>query len=275
MISSAETTSRLLKVDLDDRVVEIECKFLFPERVDAPLVVFLHEGLGSVAMWRDFPQALCDAGGFRGLVYSRPGYGRSTPRGKGEYWGPNFLEYQATKVLPRLFRALGIDAARERPWLFGHSDGGSIALIHAACFPGVAAGLIVLAPHIMVEAISVTSIHEVRQKFRDTDLAAKLARYHDDVESAFYGWNDVWLDPAFHDWNISDVVARITCPVLAIQGEGDEYGTMAQIDGIKAVLPDTELVKLGACGHSPHRDQPDAVIAASVAFIVARASARS
>lgn len=274
MTSSPETASRLVLVDLGDRAVDIEYQLLSPERVDAPLVVFLHEGLGSVATWRDFPQSFCDAGGFRGLVYSRPGYGRSTPRGRGEYWGPKFLEYQATEVLPRLFSALEIDAARERPWLFGHSDGGSIALIHAACFPGVAAGLVVLAPHIMVEAISVTSIHDVREKFRDSDLPAKLARYHDDVESAFYGWNDVWLDPAFRDWNISDVVARITCPVLAIQGEGDEYGTMAQIDGIKAVVPATELLKLDRCGHSPHRDRQDAVIAASVAFIAAHVAKR-
>ena len=261
------SASALVTVDLGDHPVAIEYQFLSPERVGAPLVVFLHEGLGSVAMWREFPRALCDAGGFRGLVYSRPGYGRSTPRRKDEYWGSRFLEYQAIELLPRLFHALGIDAAAERPWLFGHSDGGSIALINAACFPGVAAGLVVLAPHIMVEAISITSIHEVRETFRDTDLPTKLARYHDDVESAFYGWNDVWLDPAFRDWNISDVVARITCPVLAIQGEGDEYGTMAQIDGIRAVLPGTELVKLAACGHSPHRDHPDTVIAASVAFI--------
>jgi pimeloyl-ACP methyl ester carboxylesterase len=257
----------LISIDLGGRLVDIEYRFLNAHLTASPLVVFLHEGLGSVAMWREFPQALCDAGGFRGLVYSRPGYGRSTPRRKGEAWGPKFLGFQAQEVLPRLLRALGLDVAAEPPWLFGHSDGGSIALIHAASLARAVAGLVVMAPHIMVEAISVDSIHKVRQTFLETDLRARLARYHDDVESAFYGWNDAWLDPAFRDWDISDVVARITCPVLAIQGDGDEYGTMAQIDGIKAVLPATQLLKLGACGHSPQRDQPEAVIAATVAFI--------
>ncbi len=266
-MATSPSSSDLISVDLGDRRVEIEHRLLNPDRTEAPLIVFLHEGLGSVAMWRDFPRALCDSGGFRGLVYSRPGYGRSTPRRKDEAWGPKFLEYQAQEVLPRLFRALDIDAASDRPWLFGHSDGGSIALIHAACFKDLVAGLVVMAPHIMVEAISVASIHEVRQSFLETDLRARLARYHDDVESAFYGWNDVWLDPAFREWDITDVVAQIACPVLAIQGDGDEYGTMAQIEGIKAMLPDTELLKLANCGHSPQRDQPAAVIAASVAFI--------
>ena len=271
-MATRPTDSDLVCVDLGDRRVEIEYRLINPDRTAAPLIVFLHEGLGSVAMWRDFPQALCDAGGFRGLVYSRPGYGRSTPRRQGEAWGPKFLEYQAQEVLPRFFRALGIDTAADRPWLFGHSDGGSIALIHAALFKNSAAGLVVMAPHIMVEAISVASIHKVRRTFLETDLRAKLARYHNDVDSAFFGWNDVWLDPAFRKWDISDVVAQIACPVLAIQGDGDEYGTMAQIEGIQAMLPDTQLLKLKDCGHSPQRDQPAAVIAASVAFISSAAT---
>jgi pimeloyl-ACP methyl ester carboxylesterase len=260
-------TSAFADLRVDGRELRIEYVWIAPERAAAPLLVFLHEGLGSVAMWRDFPRALCDAGGYRGLVYSRPGYGRSTPRARAESWGPRFLEFQATEILPRLFEALGIDPAAERPWLFGHSDGGSIALIHAARFPGIAAGLVVLAPHIKVEAISVASIHKVRAVFQETDLPAKLARYHDDVCSAFYGWNDVWLDPAFRDWDISATLATIACPVLAIQGTDDEYGTMAQIDGIKAVVSQTELLKLETCGHSPHRDQAEKVIAATVDFI--------
>src|SRR5690606_12660650 len=125
-----------------------ELQWLGRERSDAPLLVFLHEGLGSVAMWRDFPQRLCDAGGLRGLVYSRPGYGQSTPRAPDERWTPQFMHQQALEVLPRVLADAGIDAARERPWLFGHSDGGSIALLHAAHFPGSVSGAVVLAPHL-------------------------------------------------------------------------------------------------------------------------------
>ena len=145
-------------------------------------LVFLHEGLGSVAMWRDFPARLCEAVGARGLVYSRPGYGRSTPRPHGEKWGVDFMHLQAREVLPALLTALGINAATDKPWLFGHSDGGSIALIHAALFPDRVAGVIVAAPHIFVEDISVTSIAKTREVYLTTDLRSKLARHHDDVD---------------------------------------------------------------------------------------------
>jgi pimeloyl-ACP methyl ester carboxylesterase len=234
---------------------------------DAPLLVFLHEGLGSVAMWRDFPARLCAAGGFRGLLWSRPGYGRSTPRAPGERWAPDFMHRQAADVMPRVLDGLGVDAAREPPWLFGHSDGGSIALLHAAAFPDRVAGAIVLAPHLFVEEVSVASIARAREDYLHGGLRGRLARFHDDVDSAFLGWNDVWLDPAFRAWNIEREVSAIRCPVLAVQGEDDAYGTMAQVEAIPRAVPGARVLALARCGHSPHRDRGDEVIAASVAFV--------
>ncbi|MEQ1594117.1 MAG: alpha/beta hydrolase [Casimicrobium sp.] len=247
--------------------LEIEYQFVGTTRPDAPLLVFLHEGLGSVSMWRDFPAKLCNAVGCRGLVYSRPGYGQSTPRASTEKWGVDFMHLQAREVLPALLNALQIDATKNPPYLFGHSDGGSIALIHAATFPKNVAGNIVAAPHTFVEKLSVDSIAKTRDVYLTTDLRPKLARHHRDPDSAFWGWNDIWLDPAFLAWDINTLLPQIACPVLAIQGVDDEYGTMAQIDNIAAALPATTLVKLASCGHSPHRDQPDAVISAVRQFI--------
>lgn len=223
-------------------------------------MVFLHEGLGSVSMWRDFPQRLCSALGWRGLVYSRPGYGSSSPRPAHERWAPDFMHRQATEVLPALLTALGLDAAANPIWLFGHSDGGSIALLHAAAFPAKVAGLVVLAPHILVEEVSVRSIEAARQAYTTTDLRQKLARHHDDPDSAFWGWNQVWLSAEFRSWNIAAELAAITAPVLALQGMDDEYGTLEQVRGIARALPGTQVLELPNCGHSPHRDQPDAVI---------------
>jgi len=234
---------------------------------DAPVMVFLHEGLGSVAMWRDFPARLCAAAGLRGLVYSRPGYGRSTPRPADQRWRPDFMHHQARVVLPALLRELGV----QRPWLFGHSDGGSIALLHAAAFPEAVRGAIVLAPHLFVEEVSVRSIEQARKAYLDTDLKQRLARYHDDVDSAFWGWNDIWLDPSFRDWSIEEEIDAIGCPVLAIQGVDDEYGTMEQIRAIPWRVPATRLLELAQCGHSPHKDQPEKVIEA-VTRLVRRGS---
>ena len=172
----------------------------------------------------------------------------------------------ALTVLPALLAALDIDTTRTPPWLFGHSDGGSIALIHAAHCPGKVAGLVVLAPHILVEDISVTSIEQARQAYLDTDLKARLGKHHADPDSAFWGWNEVWLSGAFRNWDIRAELGTITCPVLAVQGLDDEYGTLAQIRGIQTQAPHTRLLELPACGHSPHKDQPQAVIDAVCGF---------
>jgi pimeloyl-ACP methyl ester carboxylesterase len=246
------------------RPVRIEHAWVGVDDAAAPLLVFLHEGLGSVSMWRDFPQRLCTALGWRGLVYSRPGYGQSTPRSAEEQWGVDFMHRQADELLPALLQALGVTG---RYSLFGHSDGGSIALLHAAGHTDRVAQAVVLAPHILVEDVSITSIQEARRQYTEGGLRAGLTKHHDDPDSAFFGWNTIWLAPAFARWSIADRLPYIRCPVLAIQGVDDVYGTMAQIDGIAAALPGTRLLKLPACGHSPHRDQPAAVIAACQAFL--------
>ena len=252
------------------RALRIEYAWIGEDRTAAPLIVFLHEGLGSLAMWRDYPRHLCAAAGARGLVYSRPGYGQSTPRAPGEKWLVDFMHTQAHDVLPALLGELGI---AERVWLFGHSDGASIALLVAAAFPDRVAGVIAVAPHIFVEEVGLRSIEAARTTYRTTDLRTRLARYHADADSAFWGWNDIWLDPEFRAWTIADQVRHIRCPLLAVQGEDDEFGTMAQIEGIARLAPHAQLVKLAACGHSPHRDQPAALTEAAVAFLRAHAAA--
>jgi pimeloyl-ACP methyl ester carboxylesterase len=264
-VPSRET--RFAHIHWSGRPVRIEYEWVGATDATAPLIVFLHEGLGSVAMWRDFPQVLCEAARCRGLVYSRPGYGRSTPRDADETWGVDFMHRQAFEILPALFNALRIDAAAQPPWLFGHSDGGSIALLYAARHVKQVAGAIVVAPHIMVEDVSVQSIAKARDVYLQTDFKQRLARYHDDVDSAFWGWNDVWQLPEFRGWSIAREIESIACPLLAVQGVNDEYGTLEQVRGIARHVPQTELLELADCGHSPHRDQPGVLIAAACEFI--------
>ncbi|CAN7416601.1 alpha/beta fold hydrolase [Paraburkholderia sp. DD10] len=249
--------------------LRIEYRWVNEAAGDAPLAVFLHEGLGSLAMWRDWPQSLCEQLGMRGLVYSRPGYGRSTPRAHDVKWPVDFMTAQARDILPALLDALNIDMRqRQRMWLVGHSDGGSIALLYAALYPGALAGAVAIAPHVFVEDISVQSIAQTKQLYETTDLRGKLSRYHADVDSAFYGWNDIWLNPAFRQWTIAEELPAIREPLLAVQGHDDHYGTMAQIETIAQRVPHARLVKLDACGHSPHRDAPRALNEAIAAFIV-------
>ena len=177
------------------------------------------------------------------------------------------MHEQAREVLPAFLAAAGVEAAADPPWLFGHSDGASIALIYAATYPDALAGLILLAPHIFVEDLSVRSIEQAKVAYRGTDLRSRLMRHHEDVDSAFWGWNDIWLDPAFRHWNIQALLASIRVPVLAVQGHNDEYGTMAQVDGLAAQVTQAEVLKLDDCAHSPHRDRPDAVLRATIEFI--------
>jgi pimeloyl-ACP methyl ester carboxylesterase len=260
-------SAEFVDIDWAGRHVRIEHQWLGVADPAAPLVVFLHEGLGSLAMWRDFPQTLCEAAGCRGLAYSRPGYGRSSPRAAEESWGLDFMHRQAHEVLPAVLAALQVDTAAHPPWLFGHSDGGSIALLYAARFPQQTAGAVVLAPHIVVEDLSVASIAKAREAYLDTDLRQRLARYHDDPDSAFWGWNRIWLHPPFRQWSIEDEIAAIRCPLLAVQGLDDEYGTLEQIRGIARRVPQTRLLELPDCGHSPQRDQPARLTAAATEFI--------
>jgi len=246
-------------VDVCDHRIEYE-------RIDVggkarPTLVLLHEGLGSVAMWRDFPGRLAHATGCDALVYSRYGYGQSAPLD-----APRSVRYmhdEALVALPTLLDTLAVT----RPILVGHSDGGSIALIHAGAGTRPVCAVVTLAAHVLVEDISVTSIAAAKVAYETTDLRTKLARYHADVDSAFWGWNRIWLDPEFRAWNIEEYLPRIACPVLAIQGEDDEYGTMEQMRRIGAQVPDVDLVELEDCRHSPHRDQPQAVLDAITRFV--------
>ncbi len=229
----------------------------------APTIVFLHEGLGSIAQWRDFPQRVADASGCEALVYSRYGYGRSDRLAQAR--GMRYMHEEALLALPELLDKLSI----EQPVLFGHSDGASIALIHAGSGQRPVRGIVAMAPHVMVEPITISGIVAARSVYQKTDLPRRLGRYHDDVDSVFWAWNDRWLHPDFLAWNIEEYLPHITAPILAIQGEDDEYATMAQIERIARQSPDVELVKLADCRHSPHKDQAEAALA-SVADFLAR-----
>jgi len=267
MTAAAESDTVFAGIHARGRDLRLECRWIAPQRTDAPLIVFLHEGLGSVSMWKDWPVQVCEAAGCRGLVYSRYGYGRSTARPQDDAWPVDFMHREAHDVLPALLEVLGVNARRDKPVLFGHSDGGSIALLYAARYPDAVAGVIAAAPHILVEDVSLTSIAAARRAYLKSDLRARLDRHHQDVDSAFWGWNDIWLNPEFRAWNIEDDLSRITCPVLAIQGTGDEYGTLAQVHGIRRRAPQTELLEIPDCGHSPHRDQPATVVQAVARFV--------
>ena len=227
-----------------------------------PELVFLHEGLGSMGLWRGFPDDLVQATGCRGLVYSRAGHGWSDPLR--ERRTPDFMHHEALVVLPRLLEELGVVA----PILIGHSDGASIALIHAGAGHRVS-GLVLLAPHVFVEPESIAQIEAARVRFETSDLVERMARHHLDPHSTFHGWNDIWLDPAFRDWNIEDSLPHIHCPVLLIQALDDEYGTMAQLDAIEGGLSEpVERLVLPAGGHSPHLTNRERVTKVVTEFVM-------
>jgi len=228
----------------------------------APTLVFLHEGLGSVALWKDFPARVAEATGCPVLVYSRAGYGRSSPAVLPRV--PNYMHVEALTVLPALLDRLGI----ADPVLVGHSDGASIALLHAGSGSRPVRALVALAPHVFVEDMSIASIDEVRRQYETTDLREKLARRHADPDAAFRGWNDIWLAPAFRSWNIEACLPGVRCPLLLIQGRDDEYGSAAQLDAIeRQVGGKFARIELADCRHSPHRDQPEATLAAIADFV--------
>ena len=240
--------------------LDLECRWTGerdPVRVE---IVLLHEGLGSLAMWKDFPARLSEATGRAVFAWSRQGYGASSPLPLPRE--PDYMHREAI-ALVALLRA----ACIERPILFGHSDGASIALIYAAAHPDGVAALVLEAPHVFVEHVTLASIAEARTTFETTDLAAKLGRYHRDPNQVFQRWNDIWLDPRFKAWNIERGLEAIACPMLLIQGEDDEYGTRAQLDAIHARAPQAQVLMPRPCGHSPHRDQPAAVLAAVSGFL--------
>jgi pimeloyl-ACP methyl ester carboxylesterase len=226
-----------------------------------PIVVMLHEGLGSVSMWKGFPEQIANSTGCGVLVYSRYGHGKSERLA--EKRGAEFMHHEARVVLPELLERFEI----RTPILLGHSDGGSICIIYAATAVRKPRAMILEAPHVFVEDLSVSSITKIRAMYQATDLPKQLGRYHDHVDETFWGWNDIWLDPRFRRWNIEECLKNITCPVLVIQGEHDEYGTLAQVEAIIKRLPGAETLVLQECGHSPHRDKPEKTLAAITKFV--------
>lgn len=260
------SSSSFLDIVWREHSIQIESAWVGPDNREGPIMVFLHEGLGSLSMWRDFPHRLCLALGIKGFVFSRPGYGRSTLGEDDERWDTDYLHQQACEVLPSVLEAARIDPRNTPVWLFGHSDGGSIALIYAAKFPTNAAGLVVVAPHIMVEPLTLLGIEKSRLAYQTTDLAIQLGKYHLNPDVAFWRWNNAWLEPAFRSWSIKALLSDIRCPVLAVQGEQDQYGSMRQIYGVQQAWSETELLELPGCGHIPHRDQPDQLIGSAVSF---------
>ncbi|TNF58384.1 MAG: alpha/beta hydrolase [Burkholderiales bacterium] len=261
-------------IDIDGVALEVAH---IPGPDDQAPLLFLHEGLGSVAMWRQrgrlWPQELCEASGRAGWLYSRRGYGRSDPvpdvRGAwadGPVWTrgrhrPDYMHREAERVLPRLIEALGIAP----PVLVGHSDGATIALLHAATH--AAPACVVMAPHVMVETVATQAIDQARKAYEAGDLRERLARYHADVDNAFWQWNDVWLSDAFRSFDIRQACQGIRSPLLVVQGDADEYGTLAQVEETARHVPHARTCVLPGCGHSPHRDQPDALTEQVLAFL--------
>jgi pimeloyl-ACP methyl ester carboxylesterase len=240
----------------------LEYKWLAPPTADAPTIVMLHEGLGSVGLWGDFPEKLQAVTGAGIFLYSRAGYGQSSsvplPRPL------DYMHREALDVLPKLLDAIPF----KRGLLLGHSDGASIATIYAGSHQDHRLqGVVLIAPHFVVEDISVTSIAAIKTTYETTDLRAKLARWHKDVDNAFYGWNGAWLDAKFRDWNISDYLAYIRVPVAILQGVDDQYGTMRQVEiAQEECYCPVDLKIISDAGHSPHREAPGATLDAIADF---------
>lgn len=239
----------------------LEYRWFGPPPGRAATVVFLHEGLGSAGLWRDFPARLAGETGCGVLVYSRAGYGASETV---ELPRPIRFMHDEAVVLGEVLDGLGIG----EHVLFGHSDGASIALIHAGSEPRPGLrGIVAEAPHVFAEEHGLASIARIRELYRETDLRERLARHHGpNVDVAFRGWNDVWLDPDFRRWNIEEYLPGIRVPLLVVQGRDDEYGTWAQVESIRRHSGGTVEVLGVPGGHSPHREHPDVVLAASAAF---------
>ncbi len=227
----------------------------------SPELVFLHEGLGSVSHWKKFPAEVAASTGCPVTIYSRYGSGNSDILIEDR--AVTYMHEEGLQVLPELLSKL----QSENPILVGHSDGATIAIIYAGAHDRIR-GLVLLAPHVFVEDLSVASIAEAKIKFETTNLPEKLARHHRDAARTFWGWNNIWLHPDFRRWNIEEYLPRITCPILVIQGEDDQYGTMAQVEAIKRQAKGPiKTVVLKDCRHSAHRDQPEATLAAITDFV--------
>jgi pimeloyl-ACP methyl ester carboxylesterase len=224
-------------------------------------IVMLHEGLGSIAMWRDFPEQLAQSTGCGVLLYSRYGHGKS--QRLAEKRTVDFMHHEAQVVLPQLLDCFQI----RRPILLGHSDGGSIALIYAGTQPDAVRALVLEAPHLFVEDVCIQSIERIGKLYTTSALRNSVQRYHDHPDEMFWRWTEIWLSPEFRAWNIEEYLGRITCPLLVIQGEEDEYGTVAQVQAITKRLPAAESLLIRKCGHAPHRGQAEVTLEAVSKFI--------
>jgi pimeloyl-ACP methyl ester carboxylesterase len=243
------------ELDVGGRTIEV---LDLPGDPGRPPLILLHEGLGSIDLWRGLPDELRDATGRRVVAFSRHGHGRSAPPAKPRT--PAFFHDEALRVLPELRERLAL----AQPVLIGHSDGASIALIHAAHHP--VSGLVLLAPHVFVEQITVDAIRETREAYVGGELRDRMRLYHDDVDAAFWGWCDVWLDPEFLEWSLEAEAARVTAQTLVIQGADDPYGTLQQVERIEARLPSARRLVLPG-GHSPHLEHRHDVVAAISGFL--------
>lgn len=249
-------THQTLQITEHGNLLDIEYQWVGSQDPQAPLLVFLHEGLGSIKHWSFWPEELASFLGCRGLLYSRPGYGQSTPRDPNEDLPVNYLHREAQQRLPAVLAALGL--ADERPILFGHSDGGSIALLNAAMENSAASAIICVAPHINVEPFMHHGLEHCINWYDSGDLRQRLARYHQDVDGTFKPWSRAWSSPYFQkNWNIERDVKHIQCPTLLIQGDEDEYSSLHQIYGVQCLVPHAQALVLAGVRHSPHFEQPD------------------
>ena len=272
--------SDFLTIHWNQQALSIEAAWVGVADPAAPVMVFVHCGLGSVAMWNDFPHRLCTSLHMRGLVYSRPGFGRSSPLNPAlTELPPHFMHQHAHEVLPLVLEAAGI-AAEQPIWLVGHNEGATMALLHAAQYPERMAGVVALAPRIVVEGLTQRYLRMARQRYEQSaedksaeslrkggGLHARMALGHDQPEAVFTSWNQTWLSPEMSHWSVERELSSIACPVLAVQGLDDEFGTLEQIRGVARRVPTTRLSELMNCGHEPHLDQPEAVLVAARKFV--------
>lgn len=263
-MSSATNLVKEEKIVLDK--ADLRLKWVCPSAeaaADMPVLVFLHDSLGCIKLWRDFPERLAQATGCTALIYDRVGYGESSPF-LTTHREPNYLEQEAA-VLDNLLEQLGVEQAL----LFGHSDGGSIALIAAAKYPNRISGILTEGAHLFVEEVTLQGIREAVETYNHTDLPRKLQKYHGSkTDAVFHAWTHIWLSDRFRDWDITHLLSAIHCPVLVIQGEADEYGTLAQIHAITSQVKGlAQQLIIPEVGHTPHREAADLVLLHATEFI--------
>lgn len=272
VISALPSTTSFTEIEWNGQCLSVEYQLITPVQINTPeKIIFLHEGLGCVSMWKNFPEQLCRLVGMQGMVYSRPGYGKSSPLGNSPNWTADFMHLQAKEILPLILKSLNWlnaeNSSEQKLHLLGHSDGASIAIIFAAQFPQLLSTLTVLAPHTKVENITLEGIQQAKLAYFNGNMLAALSKHHQNPQLCFESWSSIWLSEEFSTWNLAAELRQLQCPVLAIQGFQDAYGTMEQINEIQKLHSPTRLIQLQDCGHSPHKDQLQQVLQACSEFI--------